>query len=155
KELTHLLELGHIHPSTSPYGTLVFLVEEKTGKIRMVMDYRALNKATIKNQTALPNILELLDQLKDATIFTKIDLQSGYHLIWMKEEDIHKTAIRTKYSHFEWTVMPFGLCNAQATFQQTVNHIFHDFIDNCLVVYLDDVLIYSKSHEDHEKHLRA
>src|SRR5215469_7788595 len=120
----------------------------------MVTDYRALNKITIKNATALPNILELLDRLGSAKIFTKIDLQSGYHLIRINEPDIPKTAFRTKYGHYEWTVMPFGLCNAPATFQQTVNRIFADFIDKFLVVYLDDILIYSPDHRSHEQHLR-
>jgi deoxyuridine 5'-triphosphate nucleotidohydrolase len=154
EELDRLLELGHIRPSISPFGTPVFFVIEKTKKIRMVMDYRALNKITIKNRTALPNILELLDRLKDAKIFTKIDLQSGYHLIRMAEKDIPKTAIKTKYGHYEWTVMPFGLCNAPATFQQTMNQIFSDLIDKCLVVYLDDILVFSNTHEDHEQHLK-
>src|SRR5215469_5434633 len=149
-----MLELGHIRPSTSPFGAPVFFVKESTGKIRMVTDYRVLNKLTIKNGTALPNILELTDRLRTATIFTKIDLQSGYHLIRMKAEDVPKTAIRTKYGHFEWTVMPFGLCNAPATFQQTVNLIFSDFIDKFMFVYLDDILIYSNNHEDHKRHLQ-
>src|SRR5215469_9706989 len=155
EELTRLLELGHIRPSASPFGAPVFFVKESTGKIHMVTDYRALNKLTVKNSTALPNILELLDRLHSAKIFTKINLQSGYHLICMAEEDILKMAIRTKYSHFEWTVMPFSLCNALATFQQSVNQIFSDFIDHFVVVYLDDILIYSDTHKDHKKHLRA
>src|SRR5215813_6479694 len=128
-ELTRLLDLGHIRPSTSPFGAPVFFVKEWGGKIRMVMDYCALNKLTVKNGTALPNILELLDHLRNAKIFTKIDLQSGYHLIRMKEDDIPKTAIKTKYGHYEWTVMPFGLCNAPAMFQQTVNQILAEFLD--------------------------
>ena len=118
----------------------------------MVFDYRALNKITIQNRTALPNILETLDQLRDDRVFTKIDLQSGYHLIRIAEGDEHKTAFRTKYGHFEFLVMPFGLCNALATFQTFMNEIFWDLIDNCLMVYLDDIFVYSKSHEDHEKH---
>src|SRR5215469_6536883 len=110
-ELQRLLELGHIRPSTSPFEAPIFFVKGKTRKIRMVTEYCAMNKLTVKNSMALPNILELLDRLKTAKIFTKIDLQSGYHLIRMAEDDIDKTAIRTKYGHFEWTVMPFGLCN--------------------------------------------
>src|SRR5262249_25170295 len=90
----------------------------------------------------------------NAKIFTKIDLQSGYHLIRVVDEDVHKTAISTKYGHYEWTLMPFGLCNAPATFQQTVNQIFSEFIDDFLVVYLDDILVYSSTHEKHEEHLR-
>ena len=153
-ELTKLLKLGHIRQSTSPFGAPIFFVEEKTGKMRMVVDYRALNKVTVKNRTALPNILELLDKLKDARVFTKIDLQSGFHLIRVAEEDIRKTAFRTKYGHFEFLVMPFGLCNAPATFQSTMNDIFRELIDTSLIVYMDDVLVYSKNHEDHEQHLR-
>ena len=155
EELQRLLNLGHIQPSISPYGAPVFFVQEKTGKIRMVTDYRALNKITVKNNAPLPNIQELLDRLRDATIFTKIDLQSGFHLIRVVDEDVHKTAIRTKYGHFEFLVMPFGLCNAPATFQSTMNNIFRDFIDVFVIVYMDDLLIYSKTLQDHEKHLRA
>ena len=153
-ELSRLMELGHIQRSTSPYGAPVFFVQEKTGKIRMVTDYRALNKITVKNRTALPNITELLDRLQDASIFTKIDLQSGFHLIRMAPEDIHKTAFHTKYGHFEFTVMPFGLCNAPATFQSSMNDIFREHLDKSVIVYLDDLLVYSRSHEEHEEHLR-
>ena len=153
-ELARLLKLGHIRRSSSPYGAPVFFVEEKTGKIRMVTDYRALNKLTVKNRTALPNILELLDRLRDAKIFTKIDLHTGFHNIRVAEEDIPKTAFRTKYGHFEFTVMPFGLCNAPATFQSNMNTIFDDLLDDCVLVYMDDLLIFSKTHEEHELHLR-
>src|SRR5262249_29956138 len=140
--------------SVSPYGAPVFFIEEWTGKIRMVTDYRALNKLMVQNRTALPNILELLDRLRNARIFTKIDLQSGFHLIRMAEEYIHKTAFRTKYGHYEWTVMPFGLCNAPATFQATMNQIFSEFLDDFVMVYIDDLLVYSRTPEEHEIHLR-
>src|SRR5215813_10645311 len=107
EELTRLMNLCHIQRLISPYGAPVFFIEEWTGKIRMVTDYCDLNKLTIKNRTALPNILELLDRLKDARIFMKIDLQTGFHNIRVSEEDITKTAFRTKYGHYKWTVMPF------------------------------------------------
>ena len=115
----------------------------------MVFDYQALNKLMIKNRTALPNIPETLSRLRKARIFTKIDLQSGYHLIRMREGDEHKTAFRCRYSHFEFLVMPFGLCNAPATFQTLMNNIFNDILDKFLVVYLDDILIYSQTPEEH------
>src|SRR5215469_16532233 len=133
----------------------LFFVIEKTGKVWMVFDYRALNKLTIKNCTALPNIHETLDQLRGVKVFTKIDLQSGYHLIQMAEGEEPKTAFRTKYGHYEFLVMPFGLCNAPATFQAFMNWIFYDLLDVCVVVYLDNILVYSKNHEEHEGHLRT
>src|SRR5262249_50245028 len=108
---------------------------------------------TVKNCMALPNIPELLDRLRDATIFTKINLQSGFHLIRVVDEDVHKTAFRTKYGHFEFLVVPFGLCNALATFQAMMNDIFHDMLDQCVIIYMDDLLVYSRSLEEHEKHL--
>ena len=120
----------------------------------MVFDYRALNKQTIKDCTALPNIHETLDRLGDTRIFTKIDLQSGYHQICMREGDEPKMAFRMKYGHFEFLVMPFGLCNAPATFQTFMNTIFHDLLDKTVVVYLDDILVYSRTHEEHKQHLR-
>ena len=154
-ELERLLKLGHIQRSTSPFGAPLFFVTEKMGKVRMVFDYRALNKITIKNRTALPNITKTLDQLRDARVFTKIDLQSGYYLIQMAEGHKHKTAFQTKYRHFEFLVMPFGLCNAPAMFQTFMNDIFRDLLDTCVVVYLDDILVYSRTHEEHEQHLRT
>ena len=153
KEIDRLEKLGFIRRSTSPFGAPLFFVIEKTGKIRMVFDYRALNKLTVKNRCALPNIPETLARLREAQIFTKIDLQSGYHLIRMKEGDEHKTAFRCRYGHFEFLVMPFGLCNAPATFQTLMNEIFKDVLDQFLVVYLDDILVYSRNLEEHTEHL--
>jgi hypothetical protein len=154
KEIDRLEGLGFIRRSVSPYGAPLFFVLEKTGKIRMVFDYRALNKLTIKNRCALPNIPETLARLRDARIFTKIDLQSGYHLIRMREGDEHKTAFRCRYGHYEFLVMPFGLCNAPATFQTLMNEIFKDVLDQFLVVYLDDILVYSRTIEEHAEHLK-
>src|SRR5271169_1014469 len=153
EELQRLLKIGHIRRSISPYGAPVFFVKQKD-KLRMVIDYRALNKITIMNRTAIPNMIELLDRLWESVVFTAIDLQSGYHQIGISAEDIHKTAFRTKYGHYEWLVLPFGLCNSPATFQSLMNDIFSDIIDIFVIVYIDDILIFSKSHEDHERHLR-
>lgn len=152
KEIEKLLKLGHIQASTSPFGAPVFFVKQKD-KFRMVIDYRALNKITVKNRCALPNMTQLVSRLSDARVFSKIDLQSGFHQIRIIPEDTHKTAFRTKYGHFEFKVLPFGLCNSPATFQQTMNHIFRPLIDKCLVVYMDDILVYSRSKEEHMEHL--
>jgi hypothetical protein len=134
EELDCLLKLGFICCSTSPHGAPLFFIIKKTGKVHMVFNYRALNKLMIKNCTALPNIPETLDRLRGAHLFTLIDLQSGYHLIRMAPGHEHKMAFQSKYRHFEFLVMLFGLCNAHATFQTFMNEIFHDIIDEYFIV---------------------
>lgn len=152
--LDKLLAEGRISPSTSPYGAPVLFVKKKDGGLRMCIDYRALNSQTIKNRYALPRIDELLDRLHGAKIFSKIDLISGYYQIAIDERDRHKTAFRTRYGHYQFNVMPFGLTNAPATFQTLMNDIFRDMLDECVIIYLDDILIFSKTKEQHENHLR-
>jgi hypothetical protein len=155
KQLDELLAKGHIRPSTSPYGAPVLFVRKKTGEMRMCVDYRLLNEQTIKDRYALPLIDELFDQLTGARVFSKIDLRSGYYQIRVKDEDVHKTAFRTRYGHYEFLVMPFGLTNAPAAFMRLMNDVFRPLLDECVVVFLDDILVYSRSHEEHERHLRA
>ena len=152
-QLADLINKGLIQPSKSPYGAPIIFVPKKNGKLRMCVDYRALNKITVKNRYPLPRIDELLDRLQGATVFSKLDLQSGYWQIRIKEDDIPKTAFRTRYGHFEWRVLPFGLTNAPATFQALMNNVLHDYLDKFVVVYLDDILIYSRTPEEHVHHL--
>uniref|UniRef100_A0A383WFN5 Reverse transcriptase n=1 Tax=Tetradesmus obliquus TaxID=3088 RepID=A0A383WFN5_TETOB len=153
KQLTDLLERGLIQPSKSPYGAPILFVRKANGKLRMCVDYRALNKLTVKNRYPLPRIDELLDRLHGASVFTKLDLQSGYWQIRISEEDIPKTAFRTRYGHYEWRVMPFGLTNAPATFQALMNDVLRPFLDDFVIVYLDDILIFSKTLEEHLEHV--
>lgn len=158
EQLKYLLDKGFIRPSKSPYGAPVLFVRQPDGdgwKMRMCVDYRALNKLTIKNRYPLPLISESLDRLRGATIFSKLDLAKGYHQIRIAEDDIPKTAFRTRYGHYEYTVMSFGLCNAPATFATLMNNVLRDYLDKFVVVYLDDILIYSSSLDEHEEHIRA
>jgi hypothetical protein len=154
RQLTELLEAGFIQPSKSPYGAPIIFVPKPGGKLRMCVDYRALNSRTVKNRYPLPRIDEMLDRLEGASVFSKLDLQSGYWQIRIKEEDIPKTAFRTRYGHYEWKVLPFGLTNAPATFQSLMNSILRPYLDKFVVVYLDDILVFSRSPEEHEQHLQ-
>ena len=122
--------------------------------MRMCIDYRELNKVTIKNRYHLPRIDDLLDQLQVARMFSKINLCLGYRQVRVKEEDIPKTAFRTRYGHYKFLVMSFGLTNAPAIFMDTMNIVFHDYLDQFTVVFIDDILIYSKTSKEHEEHLR-
>ena len=151
--LDDLLSKGLLQPSTSPYGAPVIVIKQKD-KFRVCIDYRALNAQSIKNACPLPRQDDLFDRLHSATIFSKIDLRSGYHQVRVDPADTHKTAINTRYGHFEFTVLPFGLCNAPGTFQSLMNDVFKDFLDDFLVVYMDDLLIYSNSVEEHAAHVR-
>ena len=148
-----MLAKGHIETSTSPFGAPILFVGKKDGTLRMCVDYRALNKLTIKNRYPLPRIDDLLDQLFGSEYFSSLDLASGYHQIRINELDIDKTAFRTPFGHFQWKVMPFGLCNAPATFQNAMNKLFGSRIGKYVLVYMDDILVYSKNKQEHLKHL--
>jgi hypothetical protein len=154
KQIDELLEKGYIRPSTSPWAAPVLFVEKKDGTKRMCIDYRALNEVTIKNKYPLPRIEDLFDQLKGASVFSKIDLRSGYHQLRIRPLDIPKTAFITKYGLYEYTVMSFGLTNAPAFFMYLMNSVFMDYLDKFVVVFIDDILIYSQSEEEHVEHLK-
>ena len=153
-QLQELLDKGFIRPSTSPWGAPVLFVKKKDGSMRLCIDYRELNRVTVKNKYPLPRIDDLFDQLQGAQVFSKIDLRSGYHQLKIKPEDVPKSAFRTRYGHYEFLVMPFGLTNAPAAFMDLMNRVFKSHLDDFIIVFIDDILIYSKNNEDHEKHLR-
>jgi hypothetical protein len=153
-QLEELLNKGYIHPSVSPSGSPVLFFKKKYGTSRLCIHFRQLNKVTVKNKYPLPRIDDLFDQLKDEKIFSKIDLRSRYHQVRIKEEDISKTAFRTRYGHYELTVVPFGLSNAPVVFMCLMNGVFLEYLDKFVIVFLDDILIYSKSEEEHVHNLR-
>jgi hypothetical protein len=152
-QLQDLLEKGFIRPSSSPWGCPAIFVKKKDQTLRMCVDYRPLNEVTIKNKYPLPWIDILIDQLTGAWVFSKIDLRSGYHQIRIRPEDIPKTAFTTRYGLFEYLVMSFGLTNAPAHFTYLMNSVFIPELDKFVVVFIDDILIYSKNEEEHAKHL--
>ena len=154
RQMAGLIEKGHIRPSKSPWGAPVLFTPKKDGGLRMCVDYRALNKQTIKNSYPLPRIDEIFDRLRGAKYFSKIDLRSGYHQIRLDEESIPMTAFRTRYGLFEYLVVPFGLTNAPATFMSMMNNVLHEFIDQFVMCYLDDILIFSRTLQEHIEHLR-
>ncbi|KAJ4953993.1 hypothetical protein NE237_030825 [Protea cynaroides] len=154
-QLQELLDKGYIRPSISPWGAPVLFVKKKDGSVRLCIDYRELNKLTIKNRYPLPRIDDLFDQLQGAKVFSKIDLRSGYHQLKIKDGDIPKTAFRTRYGHYEFSVISFGLTNAPVTFMELMNRVFHDMLDMSVIVFIDDILVYPKDKETHVMNLRA
>jgi hypothetical protein len=154
KQIDELSEKGYIRPSTSPWAALVLFVEKKDGTKRMCIDYRCLNEVTIKNKYPLPRIEDLFNQLRGDSVFSKIDLRSGYHQLRIRPSDIPKTTFITKYGLYEFTVMSFGLMNAPAYFMYLMNSVFMDYLDKFVVVFIDDILIYSQNEQEHEEHLR-
>ena len=153
-QLKELLDRRFIRPSTSPWGTPVLFAKKKGKTLRLCIDYRQLNRVTIKNRYPLPRIDDLIDQLRGVQIYFKIDLRTSYHKLKVRETDIPKTAFRTRYGHFEFTVMPFGLTNAPGTFMDLMHRVFQPYLDQFVVVFVDDILIYSQSEWEHEYHLR-
>ncbi|GJT47702.1 putative nucleotidyltransferase, ribonuclease H [Tanacetum coccineum] len=153
-QLQELADRGFIRPSTSPWGAPVLFVKKKHGSFRMCIDYQELNKLTVKNRYPLPRIDDLFDQLQGSSTYSKIDLRSGYHQLRVKDEDIPKTAFRTRYGHYEFQVMPFGLTNAPAVFMDLMNRVCKPYLDKFVIVFIDDILIYSHNKEEHADHLR-
>ena len=140
--------MGFVRPSTYPWEVLVLFFKKKDETLRLCIDYRELNQVTIKNKDPLSRIDDLLDQLQGATIFSKINLRSGYHQLLVRPEDVSKTAFRTRYGHYDFLVMPFRLTNAPAVFMDLMNRVFHPYLDQFIIVFIDDILIYSKKRKN-------
>ena len=153
-QLQELLDKGFIRLSTSPWGARVLFAKKKDKTLRLCIDYRQLNRVTIKNRYPFPRIDDLFDQLRGARVYSKIDLHTGYHHLRVRDTDILKTTFRTRYGHFEFTVMPFGLTNVPAAFMDLMHRVFQPYLDQFVVVFVDDILIYSQSKWEHEYHLR-
>ncbi|GJR75767.1 putative reverse transcriptase domain-containing protein [Tanacetum coccineum] len=153
-QLQELSDKGFIRPSSSPWGAPVLLVKKKDGSLQMCIDYRELNKLTVKNRFPLPRIDDLFDQLQGSSVYSKIDLRSGYHQLRVREEDISKNAFRTRYGHYEFQVIPFGLTNAPAVFMDLMNRVCKPYLNKFIIVFIDDILIYSKNKQEHEEHLK-
>lgn len=155
RQLKDLLDKGFIQPSSSPWGAPVLFVRKKGGALRMCIDYRMINSLCTKRlNTPLPRIDECLERLSGAKYFSQLDLTSGYHQIRIREEDVPKTAFVTRYGSFEWKVLPFGLSNSPSVFQKMMNSVLSGYVDKFVQLYLDDVLLYSKTAEEHIKHIK-
>jgi hypothetical protein len=154
KQIEKLLEKSFIRPSSSPWGAPDKFVNKKDGSRRMCVDYRSLNELTIKNKYPLPRIEDLFDQMRGATVFSKIDLRSSYHQLKIRTEDTPKTAFTTRYGLYEFLIMSFGLTNAPTYFMNLMNKVFMEYLDQFVVVFIDDILVYSQNEEAHEEHLR-
>jgi hypothetical protein len=154
KKIEELLSKRFIRPSSSPWGAPTLFVNKKDGSRRLCIDYRSLNEVTIKNKYPLLRIEDLFDQMRGAKVFSKIDLRSGYHQLKIRVEDIPKTTFTSRYGLYEFTVMSFGLTNAPAYFMCLMNKVFMKYLDKFVVVFIDDILVFSRSEEEHEEHLR-
>jgi hypothetical protein len=154
EQLQELLDKGYIRPSASPWGAPIIFVPKKDGIQRMCVDYHSLNEVTIKNKYPLPRFDDLFDQLKGACVFSKIDLKSRYHQLKIRASDIPKTSFITRYHLYEYTAMSFGLTNAPAYFMYLMNKVFMEYLDKFVIVFIDDILIFSKNEEEHDEHLR-
>nr|GFC09992.1 putative reverse transcriptase domain-containing protein [Tanacetum cinerariifolium] len=155
EQLKELSDKGFIRHSSSPWGALVLFVKKRNGSFRMCIDYQELNKLTVKNRYPLPRIDDLFDQHQGTSVYSKIDMRSGYHQLRAQEEDLPKTAFRTHYGHYEFQVMPFGLTNAPTVFMDIVNRVCKPYLDKFVIDFIDDILIYSKDEKEHEEHLKA
>ncbi|GKC42738.1 putative reverse transcriptase domain-containing protein [Tanacetum coccineum] len=155
EQLQELSDKGFIRPSSSPWGAPVLFVKKKDGSFRMCIDYRELNKLMVKNRYPLPRIDDLFDQLQGSSVYSKIDLRSGYHQLRVRKEDIPKMAFRTRYDHYEFQVMPFGLTNAPTVFIDLMNRVCKPYLDKFVIVFIDDILIYSRDKKEHEEHFKA
>nr|GFB88911.1 retrotransposon protein, putative, Ty3-gypsy subclass [Tanacetum cinerariifolium] len=155
KQLKELSDKGFIRHSSSPWGAPVLFFKKKDGSFRMYIDYRELNKLTVNNRYSPPRIDDLFDQLQGSSVYSKVDLRTGYHQLRVREEDIPKTAFKTRYGHYEFQVMPFGLTNAPAVFMDLMNRVCKPYLDTFMIVFIDDILIYSKDEKDHEEHLKV
>ncbi|GJS30417.1 putative reverse transcriptase domain-containing protein [Tanacetum coccineum] len=153
-QLQELSDKGFIRPSSSPWGAPIMFFKKKDGSFRMCIDYRELNNLTVKNRYPLPRIDDLFDQLQGSNVYSNIDLRSGYHQLRVREKDIRKIAFRTRYSHYEFQVMPFGLTNAPAVFMDLMNRMCKPYLDKFVIVFIDDIFLYSRSKKEHEEHLK-
>jgi hypothetical protein len=154
RQLNELLKLGLIRPSSSPWGAPVLFVRKKNGELRMCVDYRALNRLSVKKSYGLPNIDECLERLQGASYFSCLDLKSGYHQRRLHPDDIEKSAMNTRLGKFEWLVASFGLKNCPFYFQDLMNNVLSDCLNKFCMVYLDDIIIFSKTASEHQKHVR-